>query len=248
MKKEELFALIGEADEQKVAAAGIHSQPAKRPLWLKWSVAAACVCLILIGAYVSSTEPAVELVKPPKEGTEPSQAHHLVVNTVPVSASTDMDVKITLCSDLTESQQAQMRADFQTAFGIDYETFVARIPDTLVLSSFYSVDTPTDGKQYLPHDYVFDYQTAENGTARLALSASEPPLRDSFFLCDAPKESEINGVSMIIYGLRDNSYLIAAFEHLGIYYEIEAKNLSLAELEGLLVSLLTDAAEPQQEP
>ncbi len=48
MKKEDLFNIIGEVDEQKVAAAGIAMNTKKktRPGWVRWSAAAACLCLI----------------------------------------------------------------------------------------------------------------------------------------------------------------------------------------------------------
>lgn len=53
MKKEELFNIIGEVDEQKVAAAGRAMQTKKksRPIWVKWGAMAACLCLVVVGIY-----------------------------------------------------------------------------------------------------------------------------------------------------------------------------------------------------
>ena len=49
MKKEELFNIIGEVDEQKVAAAGMAMNKKKsRPVWVKWGAMAACL-LLLVG-------------------------------------------------------------------------------------------------------------------------------------------------------------------------------------------------------
>lgn len=49
MKKEELFNIIGEVDEQKVAAAGMAMNKKKsRPVWVKWGAVAACLCLMLV--------------------------------------------------------------------------------------------------------------------------------------------------------------------------------------------------------
>ena len=49
MKKEELFNIIGEVDEQKVAAAGMamNTKKKSRPVWLKWGAMAACLCLVI---------------------------------------------------------------------------------------------------------------------------------------------------------------------------------------------------------
>ena len=40
MRKEELFNIIGEVDEQKVAAAGmaLNTKKKSRPVWVKWGV------------------------------------------------------------------------------------------------------------------------------------------------------------------------------------------------------------------
>lgn len=55
MRKEELFNIIGEVDEQKVVAAGMAmtSKKKSRPVWLKWGAIAACLCLVVIGAFVA---------------------------------------------------------------------------------------------------------------------------------------------------------------------------------------------------
>lgn len=64
MKKEELFNIIGEVDEQKVAAAGMamNTKKKSRPVWLKWGAMAACLCLVvallpLINSMVNTETP-----------------------------------------------------------------------------------------------------------------------------------------------------------------------------------------------
>ena len=54
MKKEELFNIIGEVDEQKVTAAGMamNTKKKSRPVWVKWGAMAACLCLVVVGALV----------------------------------------------------------------------------------------------------------------------------------------------------------------------------------------------------
>ena len=52
MKKDEMFNIIGEVDEQKVAVAGMAMTARKkssRPVWLKWGAIAACLCLAVVG-------------------------------------------------------------------------------------------------------------------------------------------------------------------------------------------------------
>lgn len=51
MKKEELFNIIGEVDEQKVASAGMAmSKKKSRPAWVKRGAMAACLCLVILVA------------------------------------------------------------------------------------------------------------------------------------------------------------------------------------------------------
>lgn len=69
MKKEEMFNLIGEADEQKVADAGTASTKRKMAPWLKWTTAAACLCLVI--SCVSFTQPS--FTQPSKENISSSQ-------------------------------------------------------------------------------------------------------------------------------------------------------------------------------
>ena len=55
MTEEEFFHIIGEVDERKVAAAGMAtSQKKSRPVWVKWGILAACLCLVAISAYAIS--------------------------------------------------------------------------------------------------------------------------------------------------------------------------------------------------
>lgn len=50
MNNEELFAIIGEVDEQKVAAAGmaLTAKPKVRPVWHKWGVMVACLAVVVV--------------------------------------------------------------------------------------------------------------------------------------------------------------------------------------------------------
>ncbi len=53
MKKEDLFTLLGEVDEQYAAEALNADSHTKKSPWLKWGAMAACLCLVIIGAYLT---------------------------------------------------------------------------------------------------------------------------------------------------------------------------------------------------
>lgn len=76
MKKEELFNIIGEVDEQKVAAAGMamNTKKKSRPVWLKWGAMAACLCLVVVVAmpFMQNSEPATDIE--PYKGLSISEA------------------------------------------------------------------------------------------------------------------------------------------------------------------------------
>lgn len=52
MKKENLFDIIGDVDEQKVATAGraMTAKKKSHPVWMKWGAMAACLCLMLVAS------------------------------------------------------------------------------------------------------------------------------------------------------------------------------------------------------
>ena len=58
MKKEELFNIIGEVDEQKVAEANKNATKKKQlqKTWLKWGAFAACICIVIASVIGISTK------------------------------------------------------------------------------------------------------------------------------------------------------------------------------------------------
>ena len=260
MKKEELFDIIGEVDEQKVAAAGMamNAQKKSRPSWLKWGVMAACLCIVVVGVITPQLQqnPGGAAVQPGgtpstevqlgnnTEITQPADMTLLVVNEVENMMTADMDVKLSLYNELSASEQETLLNGFEAAVGLSYGEFTAKIPDTLVSESFYTVNVPADASraEYIPHDYVLEYQAENDGAIRIAICSTEVPLRDWLIECDNPKLSEINGVSVVVYGYQDT--FIAEFSYKGISYEIETTYITLEELEDLLVGI-TDESKNQ---
>ena len=50
MKKEELYETLESIDEKYIDEAEKIQLKKKQPVWMKWTVAAACLCLIIVGA------------------------------------------------------------------------------------------------------------------------------------------------------------------------------------------------------
>ena len=229
MKTETFCELFGEIDEKYLLEAR-EALKGRRPV--RWGMLAACVCHALIGAIVlprlggTMEEPAVQ-----------TGELCLVVNEVEQIGKMDLDVRISRYQDLSAQEQEAMLLAFEQALGLDYEAVTARLPAAYHQQSFYSVDAPAvpGSGVYQPHDYVLEYQTEAGGSVTLALCAGEAPLRDYFFE-ESLKESEIHGVSAVVCRMQD-SFLVQ-FSHAGVCYDVETKNISLEELEELLVSLV----------
>lgn len=255
MKKEELFNIIGEVDEQKVVAAGMamNTKKKSRPSWLKWGAMAACLCLVVVSAIAPKLQqapggaavqpggtPSTEVIQPGStpETTQSADMTLLVVNEVENMMTADMDVQLSLYNELSASAREIVLNGFEAAVGLSYDKFTAKIPDTLVSKSFYTVNIPANASrtEYIPHDYVLEYQAKNDGAVRIAICSAEAPLRDCFIVCDNPKQSEINGVSVVIYGYQGT--FIAEFSWKNINYEIETRNITLEELEDLLVGIV----------
>ncbi len=56
MKEERLLSVLGKVDEQYIIEAMPSKQKIRKPIWVKWVAAAACLCLI-VGGFVAITRP-----------------------------------------------------------------------------------------------------------------------------------------------------------------------------------------------
>lgn len=260
MKKEELFHMIGEVDEQKVAVAGMAMSAKKksRAVWLKWGAMAACLCLVVVSVFIArdlqdeyggaGSQPGgtsgTNILEPDNnpEKAVPAKTNLLVVNEVDSLAIADMDVEYSSFNKLPEDAWTSVLEEFEKFAGIRYEDFTKKIPNTWECSDFYALSTrdykDADRKdEYRLHDYVFDYHTENGGRATIALCSFEAPLRDEFISCDNPEKSEINGVSVVIYGTQD--YFMVQFSYENVNYDIETNNITLEELETLLTGIMS---------
>lgn len=262
MKNEKILNAMGKISDKLIADACITvGKKNHAAAWGKWAAVAACFCLIAAAFIVprlqnstkgtvsgSQNDPGksdlqlsanpsggIENPNDQKSTTQPKSENVIVVNNVDGIASADMDVQFTHYSDPTESDDVLNR--FETAIGFHYKDFIARIPDDFVKKSFYSVDAPNAAKtEYVPHDYVFDYRTSNGGDIKIAICSKGEPLRDCFVMCDNPKRSEINGNTVVI--LRYQDYFWVRFSWKNVNYDIEASNITLEELEHLLVCIM----------
>lgn len=164
-----------------------------------------------------------------------------VVNQVDSIMAADMDVQINSFKKLPHHVWMLVLEDFHKFVGISYEEFIDKIPENFDCYHFYFLSIPgyKDANlmdEYRLHDYVFEYHTESGGDAKIAICANEEPLRDYLIECDHPKQSEINGVPVVIYGYQDT--FMVQFSHENINYDIETSNITLDELEDLLIGIM----------
>lgn len=260
MRKEDFFEVLGGLDDDIVK--GAKAPVKKKVNWKAWGAMAACLCLVVVGASViqnPSAEPDMEAVSPQpdhdpesnitqseNEPKVPVKTNFLVVNELDSMSMADMDVKYVSYAKLPYDVWCAILEDFREYTGISYEDFTARVPDAWEYVNFYSLAIRgyKDAglrDEYRLHDYVFDFRTAGGGEARIALCSAEQPLRDCIIVCDNPKQSEINGVPVVIHGIND--LFIAGFVYADVHYDIETRGIGLEELEELLSGVLS-ASEP----
>ncbi len=249
MKKERILNAVGKISDDLIEdAAVVAKKESSAVIRRRWVALAACLCLVMIGAFAApalkgdhggvTPQPGINhetndaLQENDNNTTQP--ANLLVVNEVDNITIADMDVQFSHYGSLSETENEVVLKQFETAMGLRYNAFTAKIPDTYVIKSFYSVDVPSDAArtEYVPHDYVFEYQTEDGGSARIAMCSAEKPLRDLFIMSDNPKLSEINGVSVAIYGYQGT--FMVQFSHENINYDMETSNIKLEELEELI--------------
>ena len=53
MTNEKLYEVLGDINEKQVKEAREYRK-AKKPVWLKWGVMAACLCLVVVGAFMAT--------------------------------------------------------------------------------------------------------------------------------------------------------------------------------------------------
>lgn len=240
MRKEELFDIIGEADEQKVAAAGMSMAAKKRSRSVpgKWAALAACLAVVvLIGITLVRT---ISDQEPAGTGVSLGKSDLLVVNKADSLVQADVDVQFSYFDKLPHDVWMSVSEEFQNGTGISYEDFICRIPNTFELDNFYSISArgykDADLKdEYTLHDYVFDYRTENGGEATIALCSFEAPIRDCYIMCDNPEQSEINGISVVVYGYR-NSFMVQ-FSYKNVNYDIETNGITPEELHALLTGI-----------
>ena len=247
MRKEEFCEVIGDINEDYVRGAREYRK-AKKPVWIKWGAMAACLCLVVVGAFVVPTLQGEHgVVDPQPSGTpgssivEPGKTNLLVANEVESVMSADMDVQLTHYNKLPYDVWMSVLEDFHKLIGITYEEFTEKIPNIFECCNFYSLSTrgykdANLENEYRLHDYVFEYQTESGGEAKIAICSAEETLRDYFIKCDNPKQSEIKGISVVIYGYQGT--FMVEFSHENINYDIETSNITIEELEDLLVGII----------
>lgn len=250
MKEERILNILGKVDEKYIqeAAPDVKAKRASSA-WTKWVAIAACFCFVLFATFALAglfnkrdVNPGTSPVQSgiDDKNVRPENRNILFVNEVEnvTNASMDMDVQFSFYNEISSDERSKVEAEFKKIVGVSYEELTARLPDTLTIDSFYSVNTLTNTSEetYAPHDYVFECRTESGGEVRLAVSSLGPNCRDLYIVVENPAKSQINGIELTIYGW-SGMYLIEFFSD-GRFYDIETSGFTLEELENLLVNII----------
>lgn len=229
----------------------------KGPAMRYWAGLAACLCVIAVS--VAVLLPRFSSAVPEPNTDDPIASPGEVVTDTPGTAAPDVNVKLHINKlngtgvadmDLMVERYDKLPYDvwqavlaaFAEYTGSSYEEFTARFPRSWQITHFYSyrIRGYKDGvrsEEYdTLHDYIFDLENGDGGSATVAICSFEKPLRDCFFVSENPKESTINDTTLVIHG--DNGLYMASFTHGGLYYDIELSGVSKSELEDFLVALI----------
>lgn len=229
----------------------------KRPALRHWAGLAACLCVLAVSAAVllprlspAAPDPNTDdpITSPGEIATDtpgtaaPEVKVKLHINKLNGMGVADMDLMVERYDKLPYDVWQMVLTDFEEYTGSSYEEFTARFPQSWQITHFYSyrVRGYKDGirsEEYgTLHDYIFDLENGDGGSATVAICSFEKPLRDCFFVSENPKESTINDTPLVIHG--DSNLYMTSFSHKGLYYDIELSGISKAQLEEFLVALI----------
>lgn len=265
MKKEDLFEALGDVNIQYIKEAHRKDEERNSFSWTKWGLIAASLTILALSipmltyllhsvgknkttigiAPFDTGKNVQELQADNDEKTNQSEkTNRLVVNEVEGIMSTDMDVEITSLEKMPVDVWNSVLEDFKKTMGISYEGFIGIIPDSYECVQFYSVSTrgykdTNLQEEYRLHDYVFEYQTKNDGKVTIAICSFEEPLRDYRIDCENPQKTEINGCEATIYNYQN--VFMTQFSCRDIHYDIETSNITLEEFEKLLESIIKNS-------
>jgi len=238
MKKEALFEAIGSIDENYVREAHTTNAKRKAVIWVKWIAVAASLCIVFGLSFMNR----IAAPLPPDDVSTlpPDHVNNIVVNQPGGLMQYDMDTRRFYYNDLSPEEKDAFLLTFQENTGMNYQDFAAKLPESLTVTSFYSLHvriwTPSPS-EYEFHDYVLDCRTTNKyAEATIAFSPINTPLKCCIDRTGNPILSQINGVDVEIYGWSES--FNALFQYKGLYYDIETTHFTIEELEELLSSLL----------
>ena len=218
MTNEMLYEAFGDIDDKYIEEAKKRKKRGKVSV-IKWGAMAACICLVAGGVYYE-----YRLSQVIGRGCSNPSADNINVNKIKGSGNADMDVTFTSFDNLDEAKE--------------FEIVAGKISNDYTLESIYSVNAPISvgSSEYVPHDYVLRYKNQAGGEVKIKLCTFGEPLRDCYFECKNPKATMINNTEVFIYGIQDNFEV--HFSHENIYYDIEARNITLDELVEILRDII----------
>ncbi len=255
MKNDDLFELIGEIDDEKIAKAENADLKGNR-IWLKFGVFAACFVLIIGVSFsfmmdnmitekndVTSTENSEkdfvivsdEIHKYTYRNSitvqqEEKQSFNLVINDAGYVEIERKDPIYTHYSKLPATLWEEITGDFYNATTIEFSNFIRRIPGKWNEPEFKTFEW-LNGEEHKCVEYIFDYGFyGEKGRLTIRISEYGAPTTG---ICDmlgkfGKEISSINDTDVIAYKIDYFGYdkYLASFEFEGAFYEIETIDVS----------------------
>ena len=239
MKKEELFHIIGEVDEQKVAAVGMAMNTKKKShlVWVKWGAMAACLCLVVMGIYF---------------GTKKQPEHQIMLQYNEVSSV--MSSAPLYSEDIV--QEETDITDISEILGYDIDSCIPSAMKTYDIKYYVVTNIVTNEILSVTVDAKEVMDTTPRPGIRVTVGFGKRPLIDYVFCEEETVYSTINGVEVCATVVPERTWTnasgkektspavyTATFEHGENYYYIESSGtLEQVIFDELVCSLVKAGA------
>lgn len=135
-----------------------------------------------------------------------------------------------------ENERLKVLDNFENEFGFSLMEYRNKFVNLASNLNMYVLVNSDNSVEHYIHDYILELQGENIEKLTISICSFEEPFRDYFILDDPSKVSTINGIEVIIFEYEDKYIVNFTFE--GAYYDIEATNVNIEQLEKFLIKLL----------